>query len=114
MDHQTYMLCIQNQLDPHIALNELRALMEYKKEELTHFQMSLRFKIDTFKMFYARQPDNLLNGNEMASISMETAHQLNTIETIKEVVAGIYEYIRALQAIYFRKLRQQGGPSAWQ
>lgn len=111
MDRQIYTLCVQNQLDPHIALNELRALLEYKKEELSHYQMSLRFKIDTFRMFHSRQPDNFFNSHEMASISTEATHQLNTIESIKELVAGIFKYICTLQVIYFRKLRIQGGPS---
>lgn len=114
MDRQLFVMCVTNQINPHISLREMRIMLETKISELQHYQTSLRFKLDTFRLFYAREAANVFDMDENSSISNEITSQLDTIQSVKELVQGILAHARILQSIYFRKLRLQGGPSALQ
>lgn len=114
MDRRLFVMCVSNHIDPHIPLRDLRIMLESKINELYHYQTSLRFKMDTFRLFYTRQRVDIFNEIENTSFARETTRQLRTIQSIKELLQGIFNYVRALQLIYFRKLQIQGGPSSAQ
>lgn len=97
-------LCQADQLDVHVTIQQIIEKINERAQFLSHFQLSLSFKIQTLRMFYLRTTDDCFDADEANSTNNEVTQQISTIRSLRSIVYDTYTYIRRLERIVFMKM----------
>lgn len=105
-----FQLCRHDQIDVRITTTQIIDVITERALVLEHYQQSLSFKIQTFRMFHRREADDYHSTSEALSTSTEITNQMATIGSLRSLVSDIYDFIKRLERILFIKMQLENLP----